>query len=190
MSKISSEHHNFCFTQKWCGGNIKITDPLEFRTSQSTILCIHCHLWKHNPYKVGGFNEFEDDCSFCRTPVQLSVESLGVFDDLAWPELSAYICCAWLCGKNLNADSGPADRQHTFHQEELGGFQFSWRAASVAKSKKLTQRLIRKKRRNARELRSLHFVPLASVLLLDITQVTCVKVYPQNRSCFCLTRRP
>lgn len=44
----------------------------------------------------------------------------------------------------------------------------------MTKSKKLMQRFLRKKCRNTREFRSLHFVPLALVLLLDITQVTLV----------------
>lgn len=45
----------------------------------------------------------------------------------------------------------------------MGGFQFSWRAALVSKSKKLRQRFIRKKRRNAREFWSLKIVPLTLV---------------------------
>lgn len=44
----------------------------------------------------------------------------------------------------------------------------------MTKRKKLTQRFLRKKCENAREFRSLHFVPLTLVLLLDITQVTFV----------------
>lgn len=41
----------------------------------------------------------------------------------------------------------------------------------MSKSKKLMKRFIRKKRRNAREFRFLHFVPLTLVLRLDISHL-------------------
>lgn len=177
----------FCLARKGCGGNIKLTEWLvcstAFRMSQSNILCIQFHVFpsvNKNPIhtKLGDFMNLKILVLLANTCANLH---LDVFNDcLGWAESSACMECAWLCGKKLNADSGPADSQQRSHQGEVGGFQFSWRAALVSKSKKLRQRFIRKKRRNAREFWSLYIVPLTLVLLLDITQVTFVRSSPST----------
>lgn len=160
--------------------------------SHSDILCPHWHLWKHNPYKVGGFNEFEDARSFCQTPVQIYSElRVWVCSMIIWhdqscqPRLSVPDCVV----RTWMLTQGQLIVSKHFIKRKWEAFRSAGEQHQCPKARSWRRDLLG--RSPGMHVNSGFYILSLSLWFYDwITQVTYVKVYPQNRSCFCLTKRP